>query len=378
MITEIEIRNFKSVSELKVQPSLLNLLTGINSTGKSTFLQALLLLRQSYQHGYFNRPDMKGLLLNNGDIYVNLGTFSDVLHDNAQKEDRLAIKINTASGAFLHFESEAYSSDTRDKSLVLGTLTQYDMLNGNLAALFADKFQYLAAERLGPQDYYPRFTGESKELGKDGRYTPHYLEKFANASLNVPTLANGVDPQRPDAPFLHHVNGWMSEISPGIEIIAKENRDTNRIELSYRYKTALGIPTKERKPYNVGFGITQVLPLVVALLSSEPGDLLLLENPETHLHPRAQSVIGKLIAKTAQAGVQVFLETHSDHILNGILIACRTGDVEHENITALFFEKNPDLISLDVKKVEVLPKGKIMDAPRGFFDQYRIDVRALI
>lgn len=75
---------------------------------------------------------------------------------------------------------------------------------------------------------------------------------------------------------------------------------------------------------NVGFGISYVLPIVLALVKAKKGELIILENPEAHLHPRGQRKMGELIARAAQGGVQVIVETHSDHILNGIRFVCKT------------------------------------------------------
>ncbi|WP_180834594.1 AAA family ATPase, partial [Vibrio parahaemolyticus] len=66
-----------------------------------------------------------------------------------------------------------------------------------------------------------------------------------------------------------------------------------------------------------------VLPIVLALLVTKPGGLVIIENPEAHLHPKGQSYLGRLIQRTAEAGVQVIIETHSDHLLNGIRVAAR-------------------------------------------------------
>lgn len=376
MITEIEIKNFKSISNFLLRPAALNLLTGVNSTGKSSMLQALLLLRQSYMHGTLTRPGNKGLLLSNGDGYVDLGTFTDVINDKSKSEDPILIRVAYDSVRDYRFQSELYSVDNRDRALIPGKFTFGEFSESD--AIFADKFQYLSAERLGPQDYYPRLAGENKELGKDGRYASHFIDKYGNGTLPTPSLAWRYIQSETALPLRLHINEWMSEISEGIEVLTEENRQTNSVKLSYRYKSASGIPTKDRRPQNVGYGLTQALSLIVGILSSAPGDLIILENPEIHLHARAQSVLGRLIARAAGAGIQIFIETHSDHILNGILIACKSGDIAHDQIKTLFFEKTSDRIGLNIEDINILPGGKIRKAPPGFFDQYRLDIKELI
>ncbi len=89
---------------------------------------------------------------------------------------------------------------------------------------------------------------------------------------------------------------------------------------------------------NVGFGITYVLPILVAILSSRAGALLLIENPEAHLHPKGQAEMGALLARAASCGIQVLIETHSDHVLNGIRVATHDGIIEPQDIQLHYFQ----------------------------------------
>ncbi|MCQ4437669.1 AAA family ATPase, partial [Clostridioides difficile] len=70
--------------------------------------------------------------------------------------------------------------------------------------------------------------------------------------------------------------------------------------------------------FNVGFGITYVLSIITLVLSAEPGDILIIENPEAHVHPRGQIELGKFLALASKSGIQIIVETHSDHIFNGM------------------------------------------------------------
>ena len=75
------------------------------------------------------------------------------------------------------------------------------------------------------------------------------------------------------------------------------------------------------RPTNMGFGVSYALPVITAGLLAPAGSLLVVENPEAHLHPAGQSRVGRFLAHLAASGVQVVAETHSDHVLNGVRLA---------------------------------------------------------
>jgi predicted ATPase len=115
--------------------------------------------------------------------------------------------------------------------------------------------------------------------------------------------------------------------------------------------------------------VTYVLPLILALLTAREGDLVLLENPEAHLHPRAQSRLARFCAKAAAAGIQVVLETHSDHVLNGVRVAVHAGQVPPEDLSILFF-RGPTAPPGDVfLRIPIDRRGRLENWPSGFFDE---------
>jgi predicted ATPase len=126
------------------------------------------------------------------------------------------------------------------------------------------------------------------------------------------------------------------------------------------------------KPTNVGFGLTYVLPVVTAVLFASPGDLLIIENPESHLHPQGQARLGKLFAQAAENGVQLFIETHSDHVLNGVRVATKQKIISPENVGLFFFVRD---FESDEHKTEIIQpfideNGRIDKRPKGFFDEW--------
>ncbi len=365
MIKRIEIKNFKSILSAELLVGNLNLFTGVNGSGKSTFLQSLLLIRQSYLGGNLFREPYT-LKLSNSDSLVNLGTYKDILCYQTQKKDEsISIKIDFKAKS-LHFKSENYSVENKDLNTLKGNLDN-NIFTIDKEVLFSDRCQYLAAERIEPSEDYPRFNKANELLGKRGEYTPHFLEKYSTKNIPIENLSLHENPI--SYSLINQVNDWMGEISDSIEVITYENLNTNKIELSYRYKLLDGTPTQNQKPQNVGYGITHTLPIVVAILSAKPNDVIIIENPETHLHPRGQSRLSFLFAKAAQNGIQLFIETHSDHIVNGLRVAVKKEMVDTEKVFVNYFSKTEQNLS-EIKRIKIQSEGGMDDWPDGFFDEW--------
>jgi predicted ATPase len=151
------------------------------------------------------------------------------------------------------------------------------------------------------------------------------------------------------------------------------------VQLEYSFLTGDDESNRYR-PTNVGFGLTYTLPVIVAILAAEPGSLLLIENPEAHLHGSGQRVLAELAALAAENGVQVVLETHSDHVLNGIRVAVHSNRVKREAVVVHFFERRR--VDSGVGHAVVTPtideNGRIRGAPSGFFDEWDRSLDELI
>lgn len=241
-----------------------------------------------------------------------------------------------------------------------------NLINPENESIFSARFQYLGAERIEPTEGYPRFQYDEL-LGKRGEYTAHFIEKYGNRDIPIKELALN---ERPSSYILiNQLNNWMSTICESIDVNTKENLNTNRIELSYRHKLPDGTPTQNQKPQNIGFGITHTLPIVVAILSAQPNDLIIIENPETHLHPRGQTRLSQLFALAAENNVQLFIETHSDHIINGLRVAVKKKLISKEKIFLQYFSKKPNT-NTEIKRIHIQPEGGLDDWPDGFFDEW--------
>ena len=161
----------------------------------------------------------------------------------------------------------------------------------------------------------------------------------------------------------------MTEISPGVRLSLRRYSEIDLMTFSVTYSLGHQVASSEYRPTNVGFGITYALPIVVSVLSARPGGLVIVENPEAHLHPRGQVKMGELLCRAAAGGIQILVETHSDHVLNGIRLAVK-GRLATPADVALYHSKwepggkSPSLTSLTVKE-----DGRLSEWPDGFFDE---------
>ncbi len=123
---------------------------------------------------------------------------------------------------------------------------------------------------------------------------------------------------------------------------------------------------KNRNLIDIGYGVSQILPVATELLRDDPTPLLLLQQPEVHLHPSAQAALGTLLLQTAQKEQIIIVESHSDHLLNRIRMDLRdgVGDSRPEDVSILYFE-NSDLES-KIHSLRIDEGGNVMDAPESY------------
>ena len=138
--------------------------------------------------------------------------------------------------------------------------------------------------------------------------------------------------------LLDAIDRWVGEISPGAHLSFDKIVEADAILAGFSFDREGDIATRRFRATNVGFGLSYTLPVLTALLAA-PRSLCLVENPETHLHPRGQTRMAEFAVRAALAGVQVVVETHSDHFLDGVRIAVRDGLLAPEDIAIHYFER---------------------------------------
>ena len=341
----------------------LTVLTGANGAGKSTFIQAILLVRQA---AHLHSGDA---VLLNGPYGLELGEANEVLHYSAEypRIDAIVNVSGSQSGSQWTFEVPL------ERRLHLRLLEAPSQPPEELTVGGAG-FTYLAAERIGPRNLLEADPAAPTELsvGARGEFTAQMLYEFERQEVPAAMRhrdTTGLTTLRPQ------VELWMSTIVRPIEIRTSWPEGTSA--LMFQFKNP-GVRADWLRPANMGFGVSYALPIVVAGLTAPPGGLFLIENPEAHLHPEGQSRLGSFLAMLAGSGVQVVVETHSDHVLNGIRRSVvLEQSVGHDDVVIHFFLAQDREDSDVAREVRITPTAALDAWPSGFFDQFERDLAVL-
>lgn len=391
MINNIIIDGYKCLKDKSIATGKLNVLVGTNGSGKSSLLQTLLLLRQSADKS----GTVEGLHLS-GPLY-EAGTAQDAFHPAAEHQikfelmtDEFIAERHTAT--FL-FRQNRDDIDRTKKRLLPAAAPQTIPPNLNDRS---NGFAYLNAERVGPRVTNilpPDETDISGLVGKFGEYTAAVLARAASDGILVdgwneelistlatpPMQLDGIDLKeelknsggRLDL-VCNKILGW---ILPGNEFQAKVFDDSDAATVRY-IRDPLGTRTEVRATHN-GFGLTYTLPIITAALALRKDGLLIIENPEAHLHPFSQSRIGVFLAMIADTGRQIFVETHSDHVINGMRLGLSRKYIMANDVYINFFNRTMSVATSDITQIRPQQNGRLQPWPMGFFDQLENDLSKL-
>ena len=373
MITRLDLQHFKCFEQLKLPLGSLTLLSGANASGKSSVLHSLALLQQTIrEHEWSTR-----LILNG--VSARLGVVSDVVDEvygrreceiglmDADKEYRWRFRGERA-GMSMAVSSVCVDGKEVENPKLLRRLIPLEIKDASLADRL-ESLTYLTAERMGPRESYPLEDPQiAPVVGPTGEEAVSVLHSGRDEKVLPALRIEGVVPPT----RLRQVTARMEHFFPGCGLAIERIPRANAVTLGLRTSTGTGF----HRPINTGFGLTQVLPLVVAALSAERRDLLLIENPEVHLHPSGQAAMGEFLAEVAAAEVQVLIETHSDHILNGVRRAVKKGVLPPDDAVLHFFRPRGDSDEHGRPQVEsptIDASGGVDAWPEGFFDQFDKD-----
>ena len=370
MLERIDLRLFKCFKELRLPLAPLTLLTGLNASGKSSVLQALVLLHQTMrEHEWTTRLALNG-------AGVRLGTMPEVVDEVF---GRRSFQIGLTDGEdvcdwTLHGDRKDMSMAVQRVSVngrvVEGPQSLRYLLppdEGALVASLARRLRdlsYITAERVGPQEAYALEDPHVVNVvGPRGEHAVSVLYWGRDEPVSADLALSGVPASR-----FRQVEQRMRTLFPGCTLDLQQAPRANAVTLGLRTSDDTGF----HLPAHTGFGLTQCLPIVIAALSASKGDILLVENPEIHLHPAGQALMGQFMGDVARAGIQVLVETHSDHVLNGVRRMVKTGRLSAERVAIHFFRPRssgePQVVSPALDHA-----GNVDLWPQGFFDQFDKD-----
>lgn len=353
MFKKLYIEGFKSIKSDSINIQPLTLLAGLNSSGKSSVIQAIRML--------FSEQ-------NRSSVYLKgYGGFSELKSKFSEFDSKILLKIEKDAETYLKVEL------THENEMIAGSVPDFN-------------YQYVGADRLGPASTLPTMPdgNVSISVGERGEYSADYFKSFEDLIVHPNVCHSATVSQT----LKHQVDAWMGEISPGtnLQFGTLERHDVSHVEVDGYRAT------------NAGFGISYSLPIILSALvfSSQRGGaencqrkfsdwvnlnadnrpVLLVENPEAHIHPRGQTAMGRLLALVASCGVQVIIETHSDHLIDGVRIAVKNNLISSADILVHFFELDESGITKRTE-ISVDGNGKLSAWPEGFFDQSIINLREL-
>jgi predicted ATPase len=401
-ITRIAVAGFKSIAEereIEIRP--LTILAGANSSGKSSIMQPLLLLKQTYES-----PFDPGALLINGDIirftqfsqffssmskdtdntlsiainskdeyaktivkqngqlevisslYIREGKTIELFMENVGKATSLNIKdfsiLEYALDLFKLKDTTVVTVRARaflDLSLVMSNGTP--LLSGVTASAFANKAIsntiYTPGLRGFPERVYPVTSVGETFPGQFQNYTASVILKW----------------QQEQSPNLEKLAEQLAKLKLAETVQARQINDAQIEILVNRRGNG-----RSKKPdmvsiADVGVGVSQTLPVLVALLVAKPGQLVYIEQPEIHLHPRAQVALAEILADAARRGVKVVIETHSDLLLLSIQTLVAEGKLPPELVKLHWFELNKKGIT-EITSRDLDFAGRFGDWPEDF------------
>ena len=374
MVSKIHVSALKSIKNLEIECSGLNLLVGRNSSGKSTFLQALLLYAQRKLDGK----------------YSSVGEFREARNYNMPNE-KIRIELyekNKTKPDWIEFiedkENDSYNINSCIENYNLKSLKNLmgkdNDLEEQAVCKFDDSnFHYLSCHRIGVNDIYKKNMINETDFGIDGEYALAYLLKNEGETVKEDLIAN--DPNFTST-LLGQVNYWMNYIVD-TSLLLTDLKKTNYLQVKYNNnpKNKLSDALYCR-PINIGSGVSYLISIIISCLASNRKDVIIIENPEIHLHPKAQSRLCEFLYFISKTNRQIFVETHSDHIFNGLRVGIATKYMKQEDISVNFFaldEKNETqcnhIVFGDYGKV--IGTNNNMDI-NDLFDQFDIDLDRML
>ncbi|GAQ17861.1 AAA ATPase protein [Oceanobacillus picturae] len=352
MLSKIKVKNLKCFDESTIELRNFNLLAGMNSAGKSTFIQSILLSIQNIS------SEGKNPL--NGHL-ISLGEFSEV-RNFVKNAKNFSIILYDDLNNYL----ELYFEEKNDQlSLTI------DNHSEELAEYFHQKnkrIRYLSSKRIGSQDLYSNNYDNLNDIGIFGEYAIDYYESNKTSPIELELIKN----KNIGSTLEHQLNYWLKYIMNS-ELSTEDIHGTDHVRAQFSH-----VKNRFVRPKNIGSGLSYVISILISGLASKVGDLNIIENPEIHLHPRAQSKLTEFLTFIADKGVKFIIETHSDHIFNGMRKAINKKVISADSLNTYFFSIDNKTLCSNPKQIKFDNNGNVVNHEAGLFDQFDDDLDELL
>jgi predicted ATPase len=303
----------------------ITLLTGLNSSGKSSIIQAIRIINE-------------GKLLDGYGECVSIHS----------KDEEAKIFV---------------TYDKSDYKIIIGKVKK--IKDGNY--LKNQNIQYIGADRLGPQLSLPFREEYAASVGDNGIDILSYISQYWSYSGAPEALR--MEGYKDFPSVQQQIKAWLNIISPEFEFGFQIEKETDSAFSTY---------TKNKyRAKDVGFGLSYNLPIIAAVIISAArlekdknfNPIIIIENPEAHLHPSGQTKLGKFLSIAASCGVQIIVETHSDHFLNGVRLAVKEQKIKAEAVGIHYFKYDAaEEMSLNTP-IHIDKNAMLDEWPEGFFDE---------
>lgn len=343
MLQKLIVKRFKSIENAILNLKRLNLLVGANSAGKSSAIQALMLALDNSEVGKKEEPCSM--------VHIRISSFNE-LRSYVLNAKSFEIQLNDAIFDFR-------SRDDAMMQTMVSRTTDADVTSVNLLYLPAMRNADLSRTNINSA---PRLN----PLGKNGEYVidyfyTHRLDVLPSELIfdkNLETLEGQVNY------WLNRLTGYSMQVSMnGSEYQVYFEDSTHK---------------KLLNPMHVGTGISFIAELLIVCLAAKKDDLIIIENPEIHLHPSAQAAIMDFLAMIAVNGdSQIMVESHSDHLFNGIRRLLHDKKLKVEEVSVYNFKRDGRGITA-AQEVKLSQTGGILEYIPGMFDQFDEDLDAIL
>lgn len=337
-ITRITIEGYKSiVKEQSIEIAPLTILAGANSSGKSSMIQPLLLLKQTLEAPYDPGP-----LLINGPI-LKFTSSDQFMSGKAGKARALRISIDFgANGRWkMKFEKEP------GQPIVVEGMQRLQH-NPDFKAVAAEiiRMVHVRGLRGNPERTYPITAVGASFPGIFENYVASIIYRWHGESKHGLALKHDLKHlELGEGVFANRVNEAQ------LEVMVQMTGGGNRFNIA-----------------DVGFGVSQALPVLVALLVADPEQMVYIEQPELHLHPRAQTRMADVLANAAKRGVRVVAETHSTLLLTSIQTLVAKKELPAEIVRLHWFQRDSKTGVTEITTASLDENGAFGDWPEDFDD----------